>query len=440
MSWSKSYSPKSHHQMILREESYGGTLFHPLDATFIQLDHEGFRVVHEVVQQGLGALRNDDEISFLDQVRSELPPAFRGDFANTRVVRLPTAANFLKVLSSPILVDFQITERCGLGCPQCYASSVTTGKDVSWEDAQLAVRTMAEAGVCQVALGGGEPLLHPRIADLLQLIREHGMVPNMTTTGLSMTDETLLSIRENCGAIAMSLEGVGERFKIRRKQGFAFFQRQLQRFLDAGVPTVLQVTVSRSNFDDLDDIVDYCLSVEDLYGVVFLAHKPAGRAEIFDQTLSALPHNRVHEKILSSIRRLQKQTRVGFDCCFSPALTGIESAMNFSHGTIVEGCSATRSGIGLTPDLDVLPCTFLGGKRLGNLRENSLFEIWTGSASQSFRGAMEKHSQTHESCRGCASNSSCLGGCSAWSLTGCSTKDRAKDLAKSREIESGVSS
>lgn len=414
-------------EIILRRENYGGTIFHPHDATFVQIDHDAFDVVERVFARH-GQPSSDAERELVREVTQALPSTD----LRFRVVRNdgvgPTSLN---VLTAPILVDFQITERCGLGCPQCYASSVIEGQDASWDDMVLAVEQMRAAGVCQVALGGGEPVLHPRLADFLRLVRDSGMVPNMTTTGIGMTAEQARSIKENCGAIAMSLEGVGAKFALRRKQGFEAFKKQVLKFIELEIPLVLQVTVSRGNFEHLDEIVEYCASVSPLYGVVFLAHKPAGRAEVFDQTLAAGEHPRVHEAMLRAVRRLHEHTRVGFDCCFSPAMTGFESELGFSRGTIVEGCSATRSGIGLTPDLDVLPCTFLVKRRLGNLREKSLLEIWRDSYAADFRDGMLRHKSADSRCRGCPSNSQCLGGCSAWSLTGCQTKEFAANQAES---------
>lgn len=412
-------------RMILRRESFGGTLFHPDDATFVQVDPAGFAVLKRLLgerpclEESMRAAAGEER-EFLSGILGELPP--RRLPARLVEHEVPAAAAALQVLSAPILVDFQITERCGLGCPQCYASSVSSGQDVSWPDAALAIAQMHEAGVCQIALGGGEPLLHPRLGDLLRLIADHGMVPNMTTTGVGMTAELMRAIRDHCGAVAMSLEGVGAKFALRRRQGFQVFERNLRRFLEQDVPLVLQITVSRGNIGDLDEIVDYCLGVDGLYGVVFLAHKPAGRATSFDQALSAGDHRGIHGVMMRAVRRLRERTRVGFDCCFSPAMTGFEADLGFARGTIVEGCSATRSGVGLTPALDVLPCTFLGGERLGNLRERTLLEIWNQTPSVRFRDRMIRHSQADKRCRTCASNADCLGGCSAWSLTGCETK------------------
>jgi len=148
------------------------------------------------------------------------------------------------VIASPTLVDLQVTNRCTMGCPQCYASSVPTGEHMAFEDAERILRQLAEAGTCQLAIGGGEPLLHPQIVEILELAYDLGIVPNVTTTGLALTPRVLETMARCCGAVALSLEDVGEGFAKRRKAGFGFFEAALQKLRDHGIRTVFQVTLS----------------------------------------------------------------------------------------------------------------------------------------------------------------------------------------------------
>ena len=62
-----------------------------------------------------------------------------------------------------------------------------------------------EKGCFQVALGGrGDPDMHEHFEDILRLSREHGVVPNFTTSGLGMTAEKARLCKEYCGAVAVS--------------------------------------------------------------------------------------------------------------------------------------------------------------------------------------------------------------------------------------------
>ncbi len=408
--------------MTLRQEPYGGLLFHPDEGVFVELDHDAFQAARRIAERG-GKVRRPSEWLLRQSLRGII-----GDV--DRPIRLISDQGHdqdeyadLAVLAAPTLVDFQITERCGLGCPQCYASSLPQGKDVSWDDAILAAKSLAEAGVLQVAIGGGEPLYHPLFRELLALFSDHGIVPNLTTTGIGMREQDLQAMKRYCGAVAMSLEGVYDKFALRRRQGFAKFRATAERFLAADIPLVMQVTVSAQNLADIPEITEFCRELGPLYGVVFLNFKPAGRGESYDKPLSTESYPEVHRILTKAVQDLQPTMRVGFDCCFTPGLSGVEKSLSLAQGTILEGCSATRSGIGLSPLLDVLPCTFLPDRKLGNLREKSLSAIWRDHQAKGFRQSMRIHKTEDSRCRSCAVSSKCLGGCSVWSLVGCDTKE-----------------
>jgi radical SAM protein with 4Fe4S-binding SPASM domain len=403
-------------QVLLRRESYGGFVFHPVDATFVHLDEAAFGVAVDALCHGREP-ETADAARLLAELRASLPRPITGARYLDLVDAAPAPVSNL--YSAPTLMDFQITDNCELACPQCYASSTAAGRHAAWDDILLALDRMREAGVCQLAIGGGEPLRHPRLVEILAATREHGIVPNVTTTGIGATPTQLDALARHCGAVALSLEGVGERFDLRRRQGFPAFEQQVERLRGAGIRLVLQITLSAENFNELPDMADYALGIPDLYGVIFLAHKPAGRATGFDAPLSSRPFAEVYPRVIEAVTRLRAHTQVGFDCCLSPLLTAVEQDLGFAPTSIVEGCSATRGSLGLTVDLDCVPCTFLPERPLGNLRRDSLLDIWRASPAQRFRAGQRDFLARDARCAGCAVNPVCLGGCPVWDLVGC---------------------
>ena len=123
--------------------------------------------------------------SFFDDIDQEVSNL------TTRPFRLVPEADFLSsasvpVLSGPTLVDFQITDKCHLDCPHCYASSTSAGEHGDIDGIMMALDQIAECGAFQLAIGGGEPLLHPEIIPILKRCHELGIVPNLTTSGLNL--------------------------------------------------------------------------------------------------------------------------------------------------------------------------------------------------------------------------------------------------------------
>ena len=403
--------------LTLRRELFGGILFDPLDATFLELDEEAFAVLARFAHDGM---RPEDASAahFLTEVQETIAGLDGRPFRLVGEEMLIPGAP-VPVLSAPTLVDFQITNKCFLDCPHCYADSTGAGAHGAMEDIELALDQIAEVGVFQLAIGGGEPLLHPRIGDILARCHELGIVPNLTTSGLNLNERTLDLLARYCGAVGVSLEGVGEDFDGYRKTGFARFERILAKLREYGVPIVLQVALNVEIFSRLEAITEYCMRQEDLYGVIFLAYKPVGRGALFGETLASLPHRQVHEGLNAAFETLSQVTRVGFDCCLTPAVTGIDAGYDSHAAEYLEGCSALRTSIGLSYTLDVMPCTFTAEHAVGNLKERHLRDIWHSLNSATWRQNMAGHAEANDQCSSCAKHSYCLGGCPVMNLVNC---------------------
>lgn len=89
----------------------------------------------------------------------------------------------------PELVDVKITDWCGYGCSFCYQGSTTEGQHASYEHIEQTFKDLADWGVFEIALGGGEPLAHPRFADIMRLGRDLGLSVSFTTFSKSFDTE-----------------------------------------------------------------------------------------------------------------------------------------------------------------------------------------------------------------------------------------------------------
>ncbi len=408
----------SHLPVILRNESFGGILFYPGDATLLELDKEAFQAVTDYFNMPDRPF-SDEAAPIIRQINELILEAAGRSF---RIIRQDTEKmlNYdFPVFGAPTLVDFQITSRCLMACPHCYASASPNGNHVSIDDIEQVLSQSHDCGVCQIALGGGEPLLHPHIGNILELCHEYGIVPNLTTNGMHLTDVHLKLLKTYCGAAALSLEAVGNRFNAWRKAGFKTLLTAMDKFKSHNIPTVLQVTLSRTNFDDLDQIVDFCLDHPHLYGVIFLAYKPVGRGEFYSGVLADLPADDVSRKLKDAFLKLADRMRVGYDCCMTPGIAGVDSALGFTEDQHLQGCSAFRGSVGISTDLDVIPCTFLPKMSAGNLKNRHLKDIWTNGAAHRFRQSVRNQMDKNTQCRSCSKQLTCLGGCPVMNLVNC---------------------
>lgn len=78
----------------------------------------------------------------------------------------------------PECADICITSYCDRGCPFCYVSSGENGKDAPFEEMKPYLDTFRPW--TEVALGGGSPILHKQLTDILQFLKTKNVLPSIT--------------------------------------------------------------------------------------------------------------------------------------------------------------------------------------------------------------------------------------------------------------------
>lgn len=114
--------------------------------------------------------------------------------------------------AAPELVDLKITDNCPFGCAFCYQSSTTQGAHANIDVINNQLKVLSEMKVFEVAIGGGEPTLHPQFISILRYARELGIVPNFTTRNLAWLRDPAAaqSILQYAGAFAFSAQTAQE--------------------------------------------------------------------------------------------------------------------------------------------------------------------------------------------------------------------------------------
>jgi MoaA/NifB/PqqE/SkfB family radical SAM enzyme len=103
----------------------------------------------------------------------------------------------------PETVDVSITDKCHFGCSYCYQDSTPDKEHGPKELVETIIKGFKQPPY-QMAIGGGEPTLHPDLPYILKTCRELGTVPNFTTAGDKMSQRVIDATNEYCGGVAMT--------------------------------------------------------------------------------------------------------------------------------------------------------------------------------------------------------------------------------------------
>lgn len=217
--------------------------------------------VYDVVSRCYHLLRNKEAKEWL----SSTSPLIR---SAGFTVNDPQTSAFLSELRQREItyeVHWDITNECNSRCAHCYNLGAQDGRrecagaalsDVERSDLLKALR---EQGVFRLVVSGGEPLLHPRIFDLLAEARSLGFQVVLYTNGLLVDEETadrlaglgLVSIEISMyGASAATHELV-----TRVPGSFGRSTNALRLLTDRGVHTVMKCVALHANCSEIDDML-----------------------------------------------------------------------------------------------------------------------------------------------------------------------------------------
>lgn len=108
------------------------------------------------------------------------------------------AAPYTKA-ATPELVDIKITDYCPMGCSFCYQSSTKAGVHASLDSIRKYANTLKKLKVFEVAIGGGEPTMHPDFPKILKIFKNRGIQPNFTTYSVAwLRDEQIMQAVNEC--------------------------------------------------------------------------------------------------------------------------------------------------------------------------------------------------------------------------------------------------
>jgi radical SAM protein with 4Fe4S-binding SPASM domain len=312
---------------------------------------------------------------------------------------------------APESVHLQLNNVCNLRCPSCYVGlQMEDHGSLPFERLITLVDEMADIGVFQLALGGGEPLMSPHFVAIVQHSRRRGILPNVTTNGHLLTEQLLTRIRGSIGEVRLSFN-----------DGFSLDRRLLMEnaaLLKAcDVRFGFNVIVTRRNIGQLEEILRELIALHP-YSITLLRPKPAPLNERWYSANALSPQDsKLLAEQLGRLEPLFADTLLTVDCAFSYLFYGLPAAELALRG--VEGCAMGERFVVVAWNGDVYPCSHLRGTeyKIGNVKEQRFRDIC--ETSYAFTRTQLEPRRAEGQCGSCIKRGSC-GGCRAvmWHTTG----------------------
>lgn len=223
------------------------------------------------------------------------------------------------------LTVVEITDRCNLTCPTCYAmSSPHYGRHRSLEEVErmldIIVANEGEPDVVQIS--GGEPTIHPDFFAILDIAKtkpiKHLMV---NTNGIRIAKDFEFAKRLASYAPDFEIYLQFDSFKpevlqqLRGKDLTDVRTKALEHLNALNLSTTLVVTLQKGlNDDEIGAIIDFALKQPCVRGVTFQPTQIAGRTEGFNPATDRITLTDVRQKILEQTKIFQPNDIIPVPC------------------------------------------------------------------------------------------------------------------------------
>lgn len=297
----------------------------------------------------------------------------------------PFMRNYPSLLDCGIMGHCKNASNCTIGCYQGKMNK----PNMLFENFKKII-DQSKGKTFEVALGGsGSPNEHEDFVEIVRYARENNVVPNYTTSGIELTDEQIEATKKYCGAVAVSFY----------KQPYTY--SSINRFIEAGCKTNIHYVLGNDSIDEAIERLSDNSFPKGINAVIFLMYKPVGCVK----QGNILEYNDYRvQKFYNLLDKGDFNYKVGLDACHLPGLCNFSKNININSTTPCDGGSF--SGY-ITPDFDMLPCSFdtVTRKYAVSLNEYTIHEAWNSKKFEAFRN------YHRNSCIGCKNQNDCRGGC-----------------------------
>ena len=272
-------------------------------------------------------------------------------------------------------LDFNITNRCNFRCRHCcFKSGEVNLEEFSYKKIVCILKEFKSLGGRRFDITGGEALVRTDVGKIIKAGKDLDLKIELVTNGSLLTDEKLQRFKKiGLDAVAISLDGstYGVYRRIRPVTGEIYdtVVANIQKCVQHGFSTKVNVVVFKSNFEDLINIVKKCIA----WGVRecgFYYFTPVGRGEGSpDEVVDPVEWLNFIRTELSNFKdriKISVETPI------------IEKELILSRELTTSCYLKNPWHLQILPDGNVYPCAIMAfyGKPCGNLYQQTLTEIW----------------------------------------------------------------
>lgn len=263
-----------------------------------------------------------------------------------------------------LTVQWELTYRCNEKCTHCYLDVFAPGADVPGElstaECLRIIDEMAEMGVLNLTLSGGEILVRRDFFEIAQYARSKKFLLRLFTNGILITPalaDRIAALHPYMVELSLYSTQAQVHDRITRlNRSWELSTRAFRLLRERNIRTMMKTPLMRENYDELDALKALAtdLGAQFKYDITITPKDTGG--------LEPLQHRMTYPQLVAMMRKeIEPELYIG-------------RVVDDDHRT----CGISMNALAIDPYGNVYPCLQVRSNA-GNVRERSLRQVWEAS-------------------------------------------------------------
>jgi len=295
-----------------------------------------------------------------------------------------------------------INGSCNLQCKYCYISAGENSfSNANFSDISSRVNLLDTIDVQTVIIGGGEPLLHRNIFEVLKMSSDRMKTHLLTNGTLINLNVAQKLVKSGIEGLSISLDSVIPTIHNELRDGsFKAVIKGIKHCVDEGLDVNVNSCITQKNFEQAQHMIKFAENVG-LKSITFEGLNPVGKGKDCENLLLTFEDT---ESFLNNLNLYLKELKPDVDVLmFYPQWVRWDNTAT--------GCGVGKDFFGVDPNGNFMPCTNLP-LTLGNIHKREFDEIWNCEIMNKLREDRSGGCDTCEfknQCGGCRSKAYAAG-------------------------------
>lgn len=348
---------------------------------FSNLEEDGFIVSGETLSELDDKDKHFSYSTFTSNSNSEnfTPTVLRADINTQKYLE-----DYLK--NNPQLISFQIeiTSRCNERCIHCYIPHENKNTDIDPDLFYDILAQCKEMGVMDITLSGGEPMLHPHFLEFLHKAKEYDfsvtILSNLTLLNDAMISELKTTNLSGVQVSLYSMDADIHDFITQNSGSFNKTKKAILKLKENNIPVQISCPTMKQNKNSYADVAKWAASngMRAYTDCILMAR--------YDHTTDNLKNRMTLNDMEDVINDIIENDIAYQNLIQKTDFTKLKT-QNSGEDIL---CSVGIMSLCMTADGNVFPCAGWQSCICGNLKQDSLKNIWKNSTQLQYLRNLRK--------------------------------------------------